>query len=106
MVRWCLVLAIGLAVLSFGAGPARAQIGPGEQIDLTNTLEKGLRVRLQRERLFVQRVVRLVGEGTLQRDMVLSLFYKARQRDNRHPFVYFREMMTIAAKQQGVVIPY
>jgi hypothetical protein len=104
MARKCLLLALVLGVLACWLPAASAQIGPGEKIDLATTLEKGLRVRVQRERQFVLRVVELVDEGTFQRELVLTIFEKARLRHQRHPFVYFKEMMVFVAKKQGVVL--
>lgn len=83
------------------ANPPSAQ-----QITFRETLEKGLRVRLERDRQYVGRVAALVEQGTLPRELVLTIFQKARLRNSRVPTVYFRQALTIVAAQRGVQIPY
>ena len=98
------VVFLGIATLA--PGSAAAQIGPGERIDLKDTLEKGLKVRVDRERRFVARVVVLVTRGAFERELVLAIFQKARARHHRFPFAYFRAMMQVIAKKQGLDLPY
>jgi hypothetical protein len=108
MARW-LVFVLTAAVWLACATAARAQIEPGERIDLTTTLEKGLKVpppRFQRERHYIQRVVRLVQQGVFSKELVLSVFQQARQRHHSYPFIYFRTMMSTIAQRQGVELTY
>ena len=109
MARWRLVFVLCGAAFFASATAARAQIEPGERVDLTTALEKGLKVpppRFPRERQYIQRVVRLVQQGVFSRELVLSVFQQARQRHQSYPFIYFRTMMSAIAQRQGVELKY
>ena len=109
MVRWRLVFVLCGAALLASATTAQAQIEPGERVDLATALEKGLKVpapRFPRERQYIQRVVRLVQQGVFSRELVLSVFQKARLRHQSYPFIYFHTMMSAIAQRQGVELTY
>jgi len=95
-----------MGIVSPFANPARAQVVPGAEIDLRDTLEKGLKVRIDRERRFLHQVLHLVKREIFRRDLVLAIYQKARRRHRRFPFVYFRTMMTIIAEKRGVELQY
>ncbi len=105
MARWLIVL-LALAAMPLAAPASLAQVSPGERISLRETLEKGLRARTDRDRAYIGRVVALVDEGVLSRDLVLSVFQKARQRHPRVPLVPFRFMLAALAAEKGVEIPF
>ena len=62
--------------------------------------------RTDRDRAYIGRVVALVDDQVLSRDLVLSVFQKARQRHPRVPLVPFRFMLAALAAEKGVEIPY
>jgi len=106
MGRWVFSLLFLLAAAAMLPPSAAAQIAPGERVSLRETLEKGLRVRTDRERQYIARVLDLVERKVLPRELVLTVFQKARNRNPRVPLVYFREMLAILAAQKGVQIPF
>jgi hypothetical protein len=106
MTRWLLVLLLLYASTAQQAPLAVAAISPGERLSLRDTLEKGLRVHTDRERQYIARVIDLIDSEALSKGLVLTVFQKARQRNPRVPFVYFRPMLDILAAKQGVEIPF
>ncbi len=106
MARWILALLLSLAAMLLVGARAQAQVSPGERISFRETLEKGLRVRTDRERQYIGRVIALVEEQVLSRALVLSVFQKARQRHPRVPMVPFRFMLAALAAEKGVEIPF
>ena len=103
--RFALAICAGL-LAALHAAPAPAQIGPGQQVTLQQTLDRGLKVRLARERRFVRRVVQLVGRGTLTEELVLSVFKKARYQSEKAPFYRFLFMMKAIAKENGIPLTF
>jgi hypothetical protein len=83
---------------------ATAQVEPSEKVSLKDVLEKGLKVRFAEERLFVARVLRRVERNELPETLVKAVFKKARDRNPRFPFPYFKQMMIEVAKGQGVLL--
>jgi hypothetical protein len=106
MARWLLVVLLSLAAMPILPAPAQAQLSPGEQISLRETLEKGLRVRTDRERQYIGRVVALIDQGVLPKDLVLSVFQKARFKNRDVPIVWFRFALAKLAAEKGVEIPF
>jgi hypothetical protein len=106
MARFILAGILSLAVLPSLVRPAAAEISPGEQITLRDTLEKGLRARTDRDRQYIGRVITLIDQQVLSRDLVLAVFSKARQHNPRVPLVPFRFMLGALAAKKGVEIPY
>ncbi|MEX0793662.1 MAG: hypothetical protein WD045_11030 [Pirellulaceae bacterium] len=74
----------------------------GQVANLKDTLEKGLKCRLEREFRFVDRVVIAVDEGDLPVKMVLEMFSYARRKNQHRPFVYFERGMIIRAAELGI----
>jgi hypothetical protein len=106
MARWVLALLLSLIVLPSVAPPGLAQIAPGERITLRDTLEKGLRARTDRDRQYIGRVIALIDQNVLSRDLVLTVFQKARAHNPRVPLVWFRFALAKLAAEKGVEIPY
>jgi hypothetical protein len=106
MVRWLIAMLLWASFAPLLAPLAKAEITPGERITLRDTLEKGLKARTDRDRQYVGRVVALVDQKVLSRDLVLSVFEKARQKNARVPLVPFRFMLAAVTAKQGVEIPY
>ncbi len=102
---YCL-LALTMGTASPLASSARAQVVPGAEVDLRETLEKGLKVRIDRERRFLDSVLDLVKREVFRRELVLTIYQKARNRHRSYPFVYFRTMMTFIAEKRGVELLY
>lgn len=74
----------------------------GQVANLKDTLEKGLKCRLDREFAFVDLVVIAVDERRLPEKMVLEMFTYARRKNQHRPFVYFERGMIIRAAELGV----
>jgi hypothetical protein len=106
MARFILACMLSVAMLPSLARPAAAQISPGEQVTLRDTLEKGLRARTGRERQYIGRVVALVDQEVLSRELVLAVFSKARSRYPDVPLPWFRFALAELAAKKGVQIPF
>src|SRR5437667_10357571 len=106
MARWVALPLVSLALAASLAPAAPAQLSPGERITFRDTLEKGLKARTDRDRQYLGRVVTLVDQKTLSRELVLTVFEKARQKNARVPRVPFRFMLAALAGEKGVQIPY
>ncbi|MBI1899948.1 MAG: hypothetical protein HYS13_02385 [Planctomycetia bacterium] len=96
----CAMLALP-AALAHGDTSTTTSVN-GRAVTLRDTLENGLRASLPAEKKFIGRVVVLVDRGKLKEDLVKAIFERARQRDFRHPFPYFKVMMTTVANKEGV----
>jgi hypothetical protein len=75
-----------------------------EVADLKDQLEKGLQARLEREFVFVERVVTMVEKDELPLVLVRSTFNWARHKHKEYPFPYFERALKIRARRVGVVI--
>ena len=106
MARWLLALLLSLAAMPSWGPAGLAQISPGERVSLRDTLEKGLRARTDRDRQYIGRVIALIDQQVLSRDLVLSVFQKARFRNPDVPLVWFRFALAKLAAEKGVEIPY
>ena len=106
MARWLIAMLLSAPLVALLAPAAAAQITAGERITLRDTLEKGLKARTDRDRQYLGRVVTLVDQRVLSRDLVLTVFEKARQKNARVPLVPFRFMLAALTAKQGVEIPY
>src|SRR5947207_5193552 len=106
MARGVVVLLLSLALAASLAPLATAQLSPGERITFRDTLEKGLKARTDRDRQYLGRVVALVDQKTLSRELVLTLFEKARHQNSRVPLVPFRFMLAAVTAKKGFDIPY
>ena len=73
-----------------------------EQANLEETLKFGLKCRRPTEFAFVELVVQKVNMGQLPRDMVLSQFDWAREKNAKVPFPYFEFGMRKRAAALGV----
>lgn len=110
--RSALVFPLFLLALAISERSARSvepvRIGganaSGQVANLKDTLEKGLKCRLDREFRFVDRVVIAVNDGLLPEKTVLEMFSYARRKNQHRPFVYFERGMIIRAAQLGVIL--
>jgi len=110
--RFALVLPLFLLALAITERSARSvepvRVGganaQGQVANLKDTLEKGLKCRLDREFRFVGRVVKAVDDGRLPEQTVLEMFTYARRKNEHRPFVYFERGLIIRAAQLGVIL--
>jgi len=91
------LLALSMAILAAGYGPAVAQ---QTRLDAA-TIKAGLHTTDIEEGGFVDRVVLLRDAGTLPESMVHGTFFWARKKP-RHKFQYFRFGMIVRASRIGV----
>jgi hypothetical protein len=106
MARWIITLLLSAALAASLSPAACAEITAGERITLRDTLEKGLKARIDRDRQYLGRVVALVDQSVLSQQLVLTVFQKARQQNARVPLVPFRFMLAAITAKQGFDIPY
>jgi len=110
--RFALIFPLFVLALAISERSARSvepvQIGgataQGQVANLKDTLEKGLKCRLDREFRFVDRVVIAVDNGQLPEKTVLEMFSYARRKNQHRPFVYFERGLIIRAAQLGVIL--
>lgn len=81
----------------------------GRQITLKTQLTVGLKAYTKADRLFINKVITLVNQGRLKRNLVDSTFLWARKRAveksksrSLRPMVYFRPGLISQAKRVGV----
>jgi len=81
----------------------------GRRLSLEVQLRVGLRATTKADRAFIERVVTLVQQGTLPKNLVDGTFLWARRRASRksrsrelRPMVYFRPALVLRAKRIGV----
>jgi hypothetical protein len=100
-----------LLAVAFSAPTATAQspmrsssdtVG-AEVASLKEQLKDGLRARLPRELVFLDRVVELVDAGQLSQELVRSTLTYARKK-KPYPFPYFERALRLRAAQRGVTI--
>ena len=107
-------LLVGLAMASLPTAAqqtARPAIQQGRKISLRDQLTLGLRAHTKADKAFVEKVVLLVQQNKLPRQLVDSTFLWARQRAVRHsrsrhlrPIVYFQPGLVQRAKRFGVML--
>ena len=84
------------------AHPMESPASPeGAAVSLRIQLEAGLRARLPSEFAFIDRVVTMVDQNRLPRDMVHSTFLWARNK-KPYPFPYFESGLRTRAAKQGI----
>jgi hypothetical protein len=83
---------------------AKAAIADPMHADLQETLKFGLKCRRPVEFAFVALVAQKVNMGQLPRDMVLSQFNWAREKNSKVPFPYFEFGMRKRAAALGVAL--
>ncbi|SRR5260221_14791237 len=96
-------LLVGSLLFGFDATVRAADTGTSSTPKLKDTLEKGLKARLQSEFAFIKTVVEKVDDGTLPRSIVESTFLWARRKPV-HAFEYFQEGLKVRAEQIGVTL--
>jgi hypothetical protein len=90
-----------LVVFAWDAGCVTSPAYGKEPPSLKDTLENGLRPRRPEEFAFIGKVVGLVEQGTLSRQLVESTFLWA-QRQHALPFPYFESGLRARAKRIGI----
>ncbi|MHB1038370.1 MAG: hypothetical protein ACYC35_28450 [Pirellulales bacterium] len=110
--RHFVVAVVLLLLATTGMAPTPDALGapqnapPGSaanpQIDLQDTLDKGLKARRPAEFAFDAKVVNLVNQGVLPETLVRSTFLWARRQSLKFPFPYFQQAMTLRARKIGV----
>ncbi len=66
-----------------------------------DAIKAALRTATPEEEGFIDRVVAMVGKGTLPRELFDSTFLWARKKP-RNKFQYFKRGLTLRAEQQGI----
>ncbi len=104
-----LTLVLGVALFWSGAGAvgtARADDTGGltgvNPQQLHDRLVNGLKATRENERLYIDRVVQLVVDGTLPESMVYACFDYARKRHPPYPFPYFQHSLQTLAKRKNI----
>ncbi len=88
-----------VAVPSFIMGQGGAVRNP----TLTDLLVNGLRATRAEEKAYIARVVEEVNQGELKESLVKAVFQKARNRNSKHPFPYFKAMLdAIRGEEDGL----
>ena len=103
--------AIGLILLSAVASssfavPCHADQASGEVAGLKDILEKGLKARLPQDFAFIGKVIAMVENNQLPRELVLGTFDWVRKNRGHKKYLvaYFAQVLRIRAKEIGVVI--
>ena len=94
---WC-----GVPVESKPAWGVPGSDGTEKITDLKDILEKGLRARLPQDFAFINKVVILVNEGRLPRDLVMSTFHWARKKEDGRQTTYFKQALILRAHDMGI----
>lgn len=76
----------------------------GIHVNFRQQLEQGLYARRPEEFAFIARVVRMVEENQLSRQLVDSTFQWARKK-RPYPYVYFERGLKVRAARLGVPVP-
>ena len=79
----------------------RRKFTDGAQVDLKQQLEKGLFARRPEEFAFISRVIVMVNNNQISRELVESTFLWARKK-RPYPFVYFQRGLKVRAARVGV----
>lgn len=111
--RRLLRLPLVLLSAAFGTKLFGQQIGPqfgrprrvrdGIQVDFKQQLETGLYARRDEEFAFIARVVQMVNQGQLSRELVTSTFIWARKK-RPYPYVYFERGLKVRAARIGITV--
>ena len=98
---WMLVACLGTITFSPNSLAAGVASQQGEAT-LEETLVNGLKVRTDKEKAFIARVVQTVEQGKLSESLVKAIFQRARVQHSQYPLPYFTVMIQRVAKQRGV----
>ncbi len=97
------LLAYGLLVPPIPSPHGNAIALAQSDLTLKEVLEKGLRARRPSEFAFIARVVEMVEDGKLPRDLVEGTFNWARKK-KPYPFPYFERGLKQRAAKIGIVV--